>query len=164
MDMKELHPFVILIILVGMVLSVGVLVFDKFSLAVPTKAEANITLSEVVNSSTGDNLISGIGNITSAEVYNNTGETIPSSLYTLWTDPADDKEYLNTTENSSMTADSIYVIANYDEFDTPTRTSMLSMSTELGNVSTNWVGLLITVAILAIILVLVISSFGAGRT
>jgi len=36
MDVKALQPFVIMIVLVGMILGVGVLVFDKFGLAVYT--------------------------------------------------------------------------------------------------------------------------------
>lgn len=82
MELNNLYQFVLLIVLVGMILGVGVLTLDKFSVS------------------------SGI------------------------TDPAGDA--INATR------------------------------TELAKIATDWIGLIITVVVLAIILFLVIRSFGAG--
>jgi len=59
-------------------------------------------------------------------------------------------------------------VLTLDKFSTSTGVSATASSainstrTEIANISTNWIGLIVTVSILAIILTLVIRSFGAG--
>ena len=59
-------------------------------------------------------------------------------------------------------------VLTLDKFSTSTGVSATASSAinstreEIANISTNWIGLIVTVSILAIILTLVIISFGAG--
>jgi len=59
-------------------------------------------------------------------------------------------------------------VLTLDKFSTSTGVSATASSAinstreEIANISTNWIGLIVTVSILAIILTLVIRSFGAG--
>jgi len=83
MELKDLFSFVLMLVIVGMIIGIGVIIFDKF------------------------------------------GQSTA----------------VTTTANTTITA----------------------MRTEIANISTNWIGLMVTVVILAIILVLVIGNFGAER-
>jgi site-specific recombinase len=83
MELKDLYSFVLLLVMLGMILGIGVIIFDKFGQSTAVTAVAN--------------------------------------------------------------------------------TSINAMKTEIGGISTTWLGLIVTVSILAIILVLVIRSFGQGR-
>jgi len=82
MELKDLFSFVLMLVIVGMIIGIGVIIFDKFG------------------------------------------------------------------QSTAMT--------------TTANTTITSMRTEIANISSNWLGLIVTVAILAIILTLVIRSFGAG--
>jgi len=59
-------------------------------------------------------------------------------------------------------------VLTLDKFSTSTgvsataSTAINNTRAEIANISTNWIGLIVTVSILAIILTLVIRSFGAG--
>ena len=83
MELKDLYSFVLLLVMVGMIIGIGVVIFDKFGQSSAVTTTANTTIGE--------------------------------------------------------------------------------MRTEVANISSNWLGLIVTVSILAIILTLVIRSFGAAR-
>lgn len=48
MELKQLYPLVLIIVLIGMILGVGILVLDKFQEANQTSAAANTSLAGTV--------------------------------------------------------------------------------------------------------------------
>ena len=162
---EKLYPFVVLIVLVGMIIGVGVLISDKFGSATSNIVyNINQTFSEGtwVNNSVVD--LSG-GNITAVHrVTNHTGSgnIAPGACY-----------FVNKTPgtimfvNSSVPCDmlpSISIIYDWKNYDTITRRTMSSVTDEIGAIATDWLGLIVTVMILSIILFLVVRSFSPGMS
>lgn len=169
MELKDLSGFVLLIVLVGMLLGVGVLTLNKFADATYYTSRANETINGMNNLS--DQTYEVIkGNFSATPdivLQNQTGETL--TTYTFVENTTDgNRAYLAPTFNNASTngtfSDEVYILFNYKNFNTITKTTLDESSTEVGNISSNWIGLIITVMILALILVLVIGSFGAART
>ena len=160
-DLNSLYQFVLLIILIGMIIGVGIIVLDKFA----TSTFYTITDNDsIVINLFNESVPINNGNITTYIVKNATSQSVaPTAFYTL------DKinGSIKITSNGSVDeawiflGNSIEVIYTYKDYDTETKTATLSASKEVSNISTVWIGLIVTIFILAIILTLVIRSFGS---
>jgi len=156
MEIKDLQPIVIGFILLGLLIGTGVLIFDNFSAAAYQPTTINnesITLADVgVNNSLAH------GNITQLIYFKNaTDAVVPTSEYTLF--PVDGKIQL-VSNGTCDSGDTCYVAYKYKEYNTETAAVMSSNITSLSDISSTWINLLVVVAVLSIILVIVIKSFG----
>jgi hypothetical protein len=161
MEIKELYPFVFILISIAMVLAVGILTLDNFGDAV--KESASLTNESVifaagVGSTANDEVtdVTRIGNGTLSCVTFNT-----ASWCANWT-PAGDLALNVSTFGVGGLAGTYHVTYTYDA-DTDATTATTAVNTALNTISSTWLTLIITVAILAIVLVLVIRSFGRTR-
>ncbi len=162
-ELNQLYSFVLLIVLVGMVIGVGIITNDKIGSTTSYKRlNYNNSLTP-----TGNLTLTALdfGNLTKVvKVYNDTAtdNTLPSTCYTINTTPG--QFQVKVTDNSTCLWDfdngrAIYVIFDYKDFATATRTAANSVVTEIANIATDWIGLIVTIMILAIVLFLVVSSF-----
>lgn len=168
MEIKNLYPFVLLIVLVGMVIGVGVLTLDKFSSTTFYQRDNyNDSLGAPLKNTTR-NL--DWGNITAVEaVWNGTSNILPAACYELNASSTDTVNvpghfvYYNDTATCSVNGQTVfYVIYDYKDYATETRGAVNAALNEVKGIATNWLGLIVTVAILAIILFLVVRSFGGA--
>jgi len=160
MEINKLYSFVLLLILVGMVLGVGVLVLDKFS---STTFYTITGKMDSITPTNGSHTALSYGNITATtSVINATdGITFPASCYTVY---ANGTFFLNVENNATCVYSGydLNVTYNAKDYATATRDATTSAGGEVSNISTNWLGLIVTVAILSIVLFLVVRSFGGG--
>lgn len=159
MEVKDLYAFVLMLVLVGMVLGVGILVLDRFLLTVDqvTVANENFT-TPAVNSST---TLANTNLVSLSSIVNQTGDT--------WT--------LTTGYTVSLVAGTITNIDNgtCQEGNQCNATYVYSRTTgapavalgeardAVGDIPELWLPLIVTIAVLSLILVLVIRSFGRAR-
>jgi len=159
MEFKDIQPFVIMVVLVGMVIGVGVLTFEKTSQSVFNTV--NI-VNESVNWSTGHpvNITMAHGNWTTMSFTNASGTAVATSNFTSFASVGIiQAESVGVCENNA----SCLATYSYKEYDTPTATALAAATTEVSGISTNWLGLIVTVMILSILLAIVIRSFTMNR-
>lgn len=161
MELKDLYQFVLLIVLVGMIIGVGMITLDRFSTSTfYSRSDFNETITPSNNTHTA----LGHGNITAVvQVKNATDEnTFPSSCYTIY--QPNGTFLLNIQDNATCKYGhyQLTVVYDYNDYATATRNAVSAVSTEIANISSNWLGLIVTVAILSIILFLVVRSFGSN--
>lgn len=160
MELNNLAPFVLMVVLVGMVLGVGILTFEKTKLAVPNTGNiVNDSFNPLANTS----VALSHGNISAfTQVINDSQDVISAASYTVDSTAGT----INFTENHTgcgTGGDTCYATYTYKEYSTVTATALDSVSSEVSGISSNWLGLVVTVLVLAIILGLVIRSFGSAR-
>ena len=151
MEVKDLQGIVLILVLVGMILGVGLLVLDSFRTAVPDVDVYNesVTKNTAVNSTltTSDILTMVVhskinGTIITAGNYTRTDSEIH------WFEVG-----YNTT--------AFWAIGTYSNYDSKAGLALSSTVTALAPIASTWMSLIVTIAILAIILGLVIRSFRA---
>lgn len=155
MDIKDLQPVVIMIVLIGLILGIGILVFDNFGVA--TK-DSTVLTEEVT-------IAGGTVTLTYDDV----------TAITNLSNATDDFTALIVTDNFTWTAAGVITvnvtnIPNQDynitytyDADSTTTTVMNSMTTATSPIATTWLPLIVTIIVLSIILTLVITSFGQRR-
>lgn len=160
MEVNQLYSFVLLIILVGMIIGVGVLTLEKFGQTTYySRSDYNDTVTRPDNVTLA---ALDYGNVTMSGVYNGTAyDLISGSCYAVNATPGQ-VEFRNVTAACHELGNTWYAIYDYKEYDTKTKEATTDAYTELSNISTDWLGLIVTVAILSIILFLVIRSFTVG--
>ena len=154
MEWNDLYPFVLLLILVGMIIGVGVLTLDKFSVATKvTTAAANESITVVSGVAT----LTNDETITLTEMYNGTLIHIADN------DSA--TTHTNVTNGGLVTSltDGLYNVSYGFLADSASSLVIDDATAEVSGISTNWLGLIVTVVVLSIILSLVITSFTGNR-
>ena len=159
MEVKQLVPFVLLIVMVGMILGVGLLVLDAFGVSTYT----DTTVEENATTSSGAATVTTIGaGVNTLTFFGN------SSINTT-------EANLNIGENANISSDGVLSVmednwtdGSYEVHYTYNKTGVTVQVTNetvnsLSPVATTWMSLIVTVAILAIILTLVIRSFAMRR-
>jgi hypothetical protein len=141
-----------LFVMVGMVLGVGILTFDKFANAVKTPTTINDTVV----------MTAGVGTATYDEINSVSSAGTGTFLVTKFNDAGTDA--LNWTEAGVITMNTtvngnIWVVYNYNA-DSKTTTELDNVRDAITTISNSWFSLIITVVVLAIILTMVIGSFG----
>ena len=152
MEVNDLSPFVIMLVLTGVLLGVGVLMFSEFGEAVRdetvvTNESVTLSASQFVTVNSPLLAVSSIENATAKFVY-------PTHL-----NFSSDGTVNVTALNGSTGA---YVITY--TYDAPSDTTHVLTNTTaaVAPIATTWMALIVTIAALAIILGLVIKAF-AGR-
>ncbi len=167
-QVERLYPFVLLVVLVGMVIGVGVLTIDKIGSATYyTRTGYNESLASTDITNTTHHALNH-GNITSfTKAVNQTGGiTLNSRCYSVNTTEGF-FQYINITlsdgtsvgDDACSIVEGMEVIYSYKEYATETRDATMNSRIELAKISSDWLGLIVTVFVLAIILILVIMNF-----
>lgn len=165
-EVNKLYAFVLLIVLVGMIIGIGIITLDKFGATTfynRYDATQNLTSTHLLNY-TAYNL--NYGNITNVDFVRNTSSSLPGECYNVNKTPGQ-FEFRNETANCNavMVSNGIYIQYDYKEYDTETGAATRNVMSEIANIASDWLGLIVTVFVLAIILFFVIRSFNpnAGR-
>lgn len=156
METKELLPFVLTIVSVGILLGVGLVVLSSFNNTVyREEIGVNTTVTWVNNGST---INIGHGNLTADPViYNSTSSIVSSVNYT--TNLATGVITVNDNTTSCKTGMSCRVIHNYKNYGTEANTALTNATSAVSDISSTWLALIVTVAVLSLILLMVIRSF-----
>lgn len=155
-DYSKLPIVVFLIILVGMLVGVGVLTLDKFSSSV---ADSVSVINESFTAPQKDEVVSlANGNITAfTRVINTSGFAYSSGNYSVNLLLG----ILNNTGNQTpcVVNETCYAFYTYDDQNSKAAVTARKGRDAIGEVSTVWLSLIVTIAALAIIIMLVIKGF-----
>ena len=161
MELQELTPFVLMIVLTGMILGVGILTLDNLGDAVKKSTSIvneSVVFTSLSGSTANDEVtaVTYVGNSTASCIVFNTA---------LWCAnfTEDGVITLNTSTFSGGLENGSYNVSYTYDADVSTTTVTTDVNTALGTISTTWLALIVTVFVLALILVLVIRSFKQGR-
>jgi len=158
-NVHMLYSFVLLIVLVGMVIGVGIIVLDKLG----STTYYNIKDINETITPTSNNSITALnwGNITLTKVYNDTStnNALPTVCYKVNTTEGDFQVEILNNGTCIWWTRNIYIIYDAKNYATATRDATISSRAEVANISSDWIGLIVTVTILSIILGLVLLSF-----
>ena len=166
-DLRELSESVLFIILIGFLIGIGVIMSDKLgSTSYYTYEKYNDTITPTNNSLTALDK----GNITSIRSVKlaRTQADINSPNFTINSTPGQFvlTEQANATPcticNNTINGTDVEVVYDYKDYATKTRDTAKDVSTEIGNISSNWLGLIVTIIILSLIILLISRSFFLG--
>jgi len=155
MEVKQLYPFALLVLLVAMIIGAGVLALDKFGNAAKVSTVVDnetVTMASNTGTTTNDDVtaLTYVVNASNADVFINGNDTATTVI---------NISTAGVITASIGGAESWNVTYTYDA-DSAATTSIFAGRTEVSNVSTNWLGLIVTIAILSIIIVLIVTGFG----
>ena len=162
MDLREAYPAILTILAIGLVLGLGIYIMATVRTEVATtytgtddNVNATTDLTTLGDSTADDYALSGI-----TTVINHTGDTIPSTNYSTtvqgtinWTDDLTDA--LLADADAYLNISSTYT---YDKADSPEEAINDSLE-GLGDFA-DWIAIIVVVIAAAIVLGIVISSFG----
>lgn len=151
MEFNKLPAFVLLLVMVGMILGVGMLVLDKFGVA--TKTSTTVT-NESVNFTNGAGNVD-YGGVTAIDALINS--TSPYTAVAASNFSFTEAGAITITDglNSNISA---LITYKYGKNST-TSTALTATTDAIAPIATTWLGLIVTIAVLALILFLVIRSF-----
>ena len=159
MEIGRLSTIVLLFVLVGILLGVGILVFEKFGVAAGTSTDVvNETIT--ISSSAGQTANADQG-VTVTYFGNSTTNTILGNG-TIGAEINYSSPGVITVDVGTWLDDDYDISYTYIKNSTATD-SMTSMKDAISPIATTWLPLIVTVVVLAIILTLVISSFVGKR-
>lgn len=153
MDWNQLAGLALTLLLVGMVVGVGVLTLDKFATA--SKVDTTVT-DEAVTITSGEGQLT-YDDVTEINSFYNA--TNASQAYTLTS-----VNWSTQGQLALAVLDGSYNCSYHYDKDTAGVTSVIvASSTAVDDIANDWMTLIVTVAILAVILGLVIGAFAFGR-
>jgi len=154
MEVKQLEGFVLLLVMLGLIIGVGILVLDKFGIAVK---DSTVVLDENVTT------VSGVGTPANDDITSlqNCYDAVNESILIV------DRECNLSGStlilvNGSVGSSIVELNYTYDKDSTST-TTVGHVNTSIGTIASTWLPLVVTIFILAIILTLVIRSFVTKR-
>lgn len=153
MRIQDLYPFVLMMVSLGLLLGVALLTFDYFGDAVKNDrsiVNESVAIAGFTGSTANDEIVS-------VSYFGN------SSINCA---PAN-SACVNVTSSGTITTNSSFANSTYDisyiyEADSTATTAATNINTALSGISNTWLALIIVVVMLAIILGIVIKSFGRG--
>ena len=156
MEIEKIYPFVLLVLLVGMIIGVGILTMDKFGVATreaATKTNESIVLASNTGTTTNSN-------VTSISFFGNASNNSVTE-FVLNTE-------VNITTNGVITVDTkiedgTYNVSYAYTKGNPAYDALEDTGYELSTMASTWIGLIITIFVLATIMFLVIRSFANAR-
>lgn len=160
MDFRELPALVLMFLFTGMLIGVGVLILSSFGDAT-SKAEV-VTNESFTVPAVGASVSLSHGNLTVfTKILNATGSAQDTNNYTVTLATGSILHEVNTS--TCTQSDTCYAYYTYTDYETNTKVALASAYAAVAGVATNWFALIITIAVLAILLTLVIRSFRGGR-
>lgn len=161
-ELGKLESFIFILFLVGMILGIGVLTFDKFSDASATNTYVNEDSFTWVNNT---NITLNFTDITTFTGVWNLTDYLDSSYYNSDAVISDSILQLNEPNGSQPCSNGTICYAEYyyDDVNVKVQTVMNGTVDAVSPIASDWMPLLVTVFILTIILSLIIFSFGRNR-
>ena len=162
-EIQDLGKIVLMFVLVGMILGVGILIPDKFSIAAK---DSTIIINETVvftagAGTTANDDVSSITRISNNSADARTCTTFNTAAWCANYTTAG-AIIINVSTFVDLTGN--YNVSYVYDKDTSAYTATTNTNTALSTIASTWLSLIITIVVLAIILTLVIRSFtGAGR-
>jgi len=161
MELNDLLKFTLLIVFVGLIIGTGVLITDKFAIAARTATNTSTGSINVTRELCA--AVAGYVTTDTAVWVNSSNAVSLSSSYFAWDKTGTFAGSCVNVTDAGVTAGINNSIVNvtytYGAASAATN-SLNSTVKELGNISSNWLGLIITIAVLSIIVTMVIQSFG----
>lgn len=152
METKTLYPFILMMVLVGMLLGVGILTLDKFGQA--TRDSTTVTSESIAIA--GDAGTTTYNNVTSVTFFGNVTQNVSTT-----------GGAVNVTSTGVVSTagydNGTYAISYVYDASSVTTGSVGSTSTAISGIGANWLPLIVTIVALAIILGIVMSNFGGRR-
>lgn len=162
-DVKELMPFTILLVIVGVLLGVGILVVDSMgSASYNSVVETSRDFTEPTLNNTNITLF---GPLLSDVVLSNGTVLSSTNRYKVYKAAGVITWYNNTAtvDRCIVGGTTCKLSYTWKEVDSVTETALGSVVSDgLAPIASTWMGLLVTIVILGIILGIVVTSF-AGR-
>lgn len=159
MEVKDIVPFVLLIVLCGMLLGTGIMVIDRFSRNV--RDTTTLTDSGVNLSVSGTKTLSKTYCLSIVSIDNVTS-TWGLTTYNVSLSSPDTCVMTYSAIAACSKAPKCNVTFTYGASNAAVVATTNTVSA-ISPIATTWIGLIVTVAILSIILGLVINSFVPGR-
>lgn len=156
MEVEKLVPFVTALLLVGLIVGVGTLVLDKFGQTVTTSRyvwSENVTMT-TDSGNTANKFVQTLDGCRDA--VNGTKLTVGSTCnYSYLNDPA------NTLTVVTVASQGAKILTlNYTyKADSAATTSIYAGRTAVGDIAEDWLSLVVTIGVLALILGLTIAGF-----
>ena len=148
MQLKDLFPFVVTLLLVAMVISMGVLTLDRFGHATLER----VTVEEETQTTSNTGLATldetPLFSVTNAEHSN--GTVYPVSIVNA---DLGTVQVTGLAEEVDLDYDYVYGAA------TATSASIASTTNAVGDIATDWMGLIVLIGVMALILGLTIAGF-----
>lgn len=161
MEVNNLPTIILVFVAVGMLIGVGILTFTSFGNAAgvsTTVSSENITWLGL-----NENITLAHGNLTSfTQILNSSGDVLSTSNYSV-TNAAGRIQVLDNTTGACATGTDCIASYVYTEYDTDVATATTHVSTAIGTIPTTWLPLIIVIVCLAIIMIMVIRSFGGMK-
>lgn len=150
-EFKDLPKIVLMLVLVGLIIGVGVLVLDKFS----TASKNHLTYLENVTITAKSGTLTKTSGFTGVNFLRNASNT--TQTYTYGTQVNITAAGAVTT-SSDFTGGTLETNYTYDST-SATSTAVDAATSATGGIANNWLALIVTVVVLAIILWFVVGSF-----
>jgi len=160
MDIKDLVPFVLLLIFTGMLLGVGMIVFSNLGDA--SRSEINVVNENhtfSVNTATSLSYVTEVTESSIAVANKSTTQLLTLGRDYNVTVTASTATILVTQfyNNTQLDVDYTYYV------DREASTQMDNMITAVAPIASTWMSLIVTIVVLALVLGIVIKSFRGGR-
>lgn len=159
MEVPKLYQFTLLIVIVGMLLGVGILALDKFGTA--AKDSTAVTYETVAVASGSGSTAND--DVTAVSFFGNMSVNSTDNVINIGNGVADVRVNWTTAGlldvHSANFSDGNYNVSYTYLADTNAFTATSNTVTELSTIASTWLGLIITIAVLAIIITLVVRSF-----
>lgn len=161
MDLEKLHPFTITLVMIGMVVAIGILIFNGF--AVSSVESTTITNESLVWLNLTNTTTLAHGNITTfTQILNSSGDAVHASNYTVTL--LTGSILINGNTSACEIGDTCYAYYTYDEYDTPTENAMTDATNAIAAITSDWLAIIVIIGCLAVIITLVIVGIGRRRT
>ena len=161
MEVKKLATFAFAIVIIGMIVGVGVLTLDKLSSASWDKRTT--TNEGLVWVDSGSNISLAANNLTEVvSLVNSSNIAVATTNYTVFL--TDGKIQVDDTNGSAcLTGVPCYITYKWENANTAAATAFNASRDAVSAISTTWLALIVTIGVLAVLLFMIISSFGKRR-
>lgn len=151
MDAQQLVPFIVTLLIVGVAIGVGVAIL----VGVGNAVKANYTVNETVTV-TSKNAVTA-----NDEIVEILGCTNGTNQYNTWTTTASNFSYTasNGTLYTNLSNGDYNLMYTYKK-DSAATTALSGTTTSISSIASTWLAIIIIVAVAAIVLGLVMNSFG----
>jgi hypothetical protein len=159
MEVNDLYKFVLMLVLVGMILGVGILALDKFRDVAWNTAT---TVDEALTLTNGTTSTLAHGNVTSLTLLENgTNAAALTGVTYTFTAGAGTIAWTNNVSGSYQNGVSVNATYSWEQHNTPAATALGQTNAEIAKIPSDWLGLIVTITVLAIIFGIVVRSFAA---
>jgi hypothetical protein len=150
MDIKNLPTFVLIIVMIGLLIGIGIIVLNKFEVTGYVDTDVvneSMSLKTSVATNVANTPLNSV-----AVVRNASHSTVPASNYSV---SGNGITLLAPQVNGTYYAD-----YEYEKQDTDVSTALSDTADAIDDISSDWLPLIVVVAVLSLILFFVVRSFG----